>query len=61
MFAGGLRRWYNPPWYSESIPSTRYDPILLRESFEKARSELVFVRALVLLFVFLLILSLLCK
>ncbi|KAG6657561.1 hypothetical protein CIPAW_04G099400 [Carya illinoinensis] len=33
---GGLRRWYNPPWYSESIPSTRYDPILLRESFEKA-------------------------
>ncbi|VAH23417.1 unnamed protein product [Triticum turgidum subsp. durum] len=33
---GGLRRWYNPPWFSESIPSTPYDPLLIRESFEKA-------------------------
>lgn len=34
--AGGLKRWYNPPWYSEQIPSTEYDPIVLREAFEKA-------------------------
>ncbi|KAE7998086.1 hypothetical protein FH972_002664 [Carpinus fangiana] len=33
---GGFRRWYNPPWYSEKIPSTPYDPILLRKAFEKA-------------------------
>ncbi|KAI4967345.1 hypothetical protein ZWY2020_028351 [Hordeum vulgare] len=33
---GGLRRWYNPPWFAESIPSTPYDPLLIRESFEKA-------------------------
>ncbi|KAG8076290.1 hypothetical protein GUJ93_ZPchr0006g45468 [Zizania palustris] len=33
---GGLRRWYNPPWFSESIPSTSYDPLHLRQSFEKA-------------------------
>uniref|UniRef100_A0ACD5YKY2 Uncharacterized protein n=1 Tax=Avena sativa TaxID=4498 RepID=A0ACD5YKY2_AVESA len=33
---GGLRRWYNPPWFSECIPSTPYDPLLIRESFEKA-------------------------
>ncbi|CAM0953539.1 unnamed protein product [Alopecurus aequalis] len=33
---GALRRWYNPPWFSESIPSTPYDPLLIRESFEKA-------------------------
>ncbi|CAA6658823.1 unnamed protein product [Spirodela intermedia] len=33
---GGLRRWYNPPWYSERIPSTPYDPLVLREAFEKA-------------------------
>uniref|UniRef100_A0A452ZUD8 Asparagine synthetase domain-containing protein n=1 Tax=Aegilops tauschii subsp. strangulata TaxID=200361 RepID=A0A452ZUD8_AEGTS len=33
---GGLRRWYNPPWFSESIPSAPYDPLLIRESFEKA-------------------------
>lgn len=32
---GGLRRWYNPPWFSESIPSTPYDPLALREAFEK--------------------------
>ncbi|KAK7379472.1 hypothetical protein VNO80_04933 [Phaseolus coccineus] len=33
---GGLRRWYNPPWFTEDIPSTPYDPILLRETFERA-------------------------
>lgn len=33
---GGLRRWYNPQWYSECIPSTPYDPLVLREAFEKA-------------------------
>ncbi|KAK1269290.1 Asparagine synthetase [glutamine-hydrolyzing] 2 [Acorus gramineus] len=33
---GELRRWYNPPWYSESIPPTPYDPLVLREAFEKA-------------------------
>ncbi|RVX23836.1 Asparagine synthetase [glutamine-hydrolyzing] 3 [Vitis vinifera] len=26
---GELRRWYNPPWYSEHIPSTPYDPLVL--------------------------------
>ncbi|XP_024524654.1 asparagine synthetase [glutamine-hydrolyzing] 2 [Selaginella moellendorffii] len=34
--AGGLRRWYNPPWFSESIPSMPYNPLALREAFEKA-------------------------
>ncbi|XP_062007550.1 asparagine synthetase [glutamine-hydrolyzing] 2-like [Rosa rugosa] len=33
---GGLRRWYNPQWFLEKIPSTPYDPIVLREAFEKA-------------------------
>ncbi|KAG0464250.1 hypothetical protein HPP92_020319 [Vanilla planifolia] len=33
---GGLRRWYNPLWYSEQIPTTTYDPIILRQTFEKA-------------------------
>ncbi|KAK6923759.1 hypothetical protein RJ641_009959 [Dillenia turbinata] len=33
---GRIRRRYNPPWYSESIPSTPYEPLLLREAFEKA-------------------------
>ncbi|KAE8706854.1 Asparagine synthetase 3 [Hibiscus syriacus] len=23
---GVIRRWYNPPWFSEKIPSTPYDP-----------------------------------
>ncbi|XP_028783980.1 asparagine synthetase [glutamine-hydrolyzing] 2-like [Neltuma alba] len=32
----GFRRWYNPPWFSEAIPSTPYDPMLLRTSLEKA-------------------------
>ncbi|CAN6484723.1 unnamed protein product [Victoria cruziana] len=34
--SGETRRWYNPPWYAETIPSTTYDPLLLREAFEKA-------------------------
>ncbi|XP_042494747.1 asparagine synthetase [glutamine-hydrolyzing] 2-like [Macadamia integrifolia] len=34
--SGELRRWYNPPWYSEHIPSTLYDPLVLRRAFEKA-------------------------
>ncbi|KAK8264044.1 hypothetical protein V6Z12_D12G081900 [Gossypium hirsutum] len=37
---GALRRWYNPPWYSEKIPSTPYNPKVLREAFEKAFSKL---------------------
>ncbi|QHO49480.1 hypothetical protein S83_001366 [Arachis hypogaea] len=32
----GLRRWYNPPWFTEQIPSTPYDPQILRQAFEKA-------------------------
>ncbi|KAM0953202.1 putative asparagine synthase (glutamine-hydrolyzing) [Dioscorea sansibarensis] len=34
--AGGIKRWYNHPWYSESIPSAPYDPLLLRKAFEDA-------------------------
>ncbi|KAG1365691.1 putative Asparagine synthetase [glutamine-hydrolyzing] [Cocos nucifera] len=33
---GGFKRWYNPPWYSESIPSVPYDPLILRKAFENA-------------------------
>lgn len=33
---GELRRWYNPPWFSEAIPSTPYNPLVLRQAFEKA-------------------------
>lgn len=33
---GELRRWYNPPWYAETIPSGSYDPLVLRRAFEKA-------------------------
>lgn len=35
---GGLRRWYNPPWFSEAIPSVPYDPLALRQAFESVRS-----------------------
>lgn len=35
FLVGGLRRWYNPPWYSEQVPSTPYDPLVLRNAFEK--------------------------
>jgi asparagine synthase (glutamine-hydrolysing) len=33
---GGFKRWYNPPWFSEAIPSVPYDPLALRKAFEKA-------------------------
>ncbi|KAK4485943.1 hypothetical protein RD792_008595 [Penstemon davidsonii] len=33
---GGLRRWYNPPWYLEHTPSAPYEPLVLRKAFEKA-------------------------
>ncbi|VAI30541.1 unnamed protein product [Triticum turgidum subsp. durum] len=33
---GGFKRWYNPPWFSEVIPSVPYDPLALRKAFEKA-------------------------
>ncbi|KAK2643589.1 hypothetical protein Ddye_025352 [Dipteronia dyeriana] len=33
---GGMKRWYNPHWFSESIPSTPYDPLVLRGAFENA-------------------------
>ncbi|KAG8488562.1 hypothetical protein CXB51_016296 [Gossypium anomalum] len=33
---GGFRRWYNPPWFSETIPSVPYDPLVLRRAFENA-------------------------
>jgi asparagine synthase (glutamine-hydrolysing) len=33
---GGMRRWYNAPWFSEAIPSTPYDPLVLRRAFENA-------------------------
>lgn len=31
---GGLRRWFNPAWFSEAIPSTPYDPLAVRHAFE---------------------------
>ncbi|MCO5608465.1 hypothetical protein L7F22_062675 [Adiantum nelumboides] len=34
--AGALRRYYEPQWFSEAIPSAPYDPLLLRKAFEKA-------------------------
>ncbi|XP_071715433.1 asparagine synthetase [glutamine-hydrolyzing]-like [Rutidosis leptorrhynchoides] len=33
---GGFRRWYNPTWFSETVPSTPYDPLVLRRAFENA-------------------------
>ncbi|XP_020968286.1 asparagine synthetase [glutamine-hydrolyzing] 2-like [Arachis ipaensis] len=36
---GGLRRWYNPPWFTEQIPSTPYDPQILRQAFEKLHNS----------------------
>ncbi|KAG0572274.1 hypothetical protein KC19_VG081000 [Ceratodon purpureus] len=33
---GGLRRYYNPPWFNESIPAEPYDPLILRHAFEKS-------------------------
>lgn len=34
--SGELRRWYNPTWFSEQIPSGPYEPLVLRKAFEKA-------------------------
>eukprot|EP00850_Spirogloea_muscicola_P015747 SM000123S25859 [mRNA] locus=s123:338049:342948:+ [translate_table: standard] len=34
--AGGLRRWYNPPWWDEHIPLAPYNALALRAAFEKA-------------------------
>ena len=34
---GGLKRWYNPTWFSEAIPSAPYDPLVLRRAFEDVR------------------------
>ncbi|KAJ0575655.1 putative asparagine synthase (glutamine-hydrolyzing) [Helianthus annuus] len=33
---GGFKRWYNPPWFNETIPSAPYDPIALRHALESA-------------------------
>uniref|UniRef100_UPI001CB91D54 asparagine synthetase [glutamine-hydrolyzing]-like n=1 Tax=Erigeron canadensis TaxID=72917 RepID=UPI001CB91D54 len=33
---GGFKRWYNPLWFSEAIPSGPYDPIALRHALEDA-------------------------
>uniref|UniRef100_Q9SP20 Asparagine synthetase [glutamine-hydrolyzing] n=1 Tax=Helianthus annuus TaxID=4232 RepID=Q9SP20_HELAN len=33
---GGFKRWYNPLWFAETIPSTPYDPLVLRCAFENA-------------------------
>ncbi|KAM7256699.1 hypothetical protein ACFE04_012440 [Oxalis oulophora] len=34
--SNGFRRWYNPKWFDETIPSTPYDPIVLRRALENA-------------------------
>lgn len=34
---GEFKRWYNPKWFSEAIPSTPYDPLVLRRAFEDVR------------------------
>jgi asparagine synthase (glutamine-hydrolysing) len=35
--SGGLRRYYNPKWFSETyVPSSPYEPLVLRAAFEKA-------------------------
>ncbi|KAL6905784.1 hypothetical protein ACP4OV_003385 [Aristida adscensionis] len=33
---GGFRRWYNPPWFAEAVPAVPFDPLALRNAFEKA-------------------------
>ncbi|KAL0713731.1 hypothetical protein Bca4012_020709 [Brassica carinata] len=33
---GGFKQWYNPPWFSESIPSMPYEPLAIRSAFEDA-------------------------
>ncbi|KAM7259370.1 hypothetical protein ACFE04_015111 [Oxalis oulophora] len=32
--SGGFKRWYNPTWFSETVPSTPYDPLALRQALE---------------------------
>ncbi|KAI3801541.1 hypothetical protein L1987_29648 [Smallanthus sonchifolius] len=32
----GFRQWNNPPWFTEEVPSTPYDPIALRHALENA-------------------------
>ena len=32
--SGGFKQWYNPPCFSEIIPTTPYDPLSLRRAFE---------------------------
>ncbi|XP_048492320.1 asparagine synthetase [glutamine-hydrolyzing] isoform X3 [Beta vulgaris subsp. vulgaris] len=34
--SSSFRRWYNPPWFCEAIPSIPYDPLILRRAFENA-------------------------
>jgi len=36
MTREGLRRWYEPEWFADSVPSRPADPARLRESFEAA-------------------------
>lgn len=36
---GSLKRWYNPAWYTESIPSIPYDPLTIRKAFEKVTKK----------------------
>jgi asparagine synthase (glutamine-hydrolysing) len=43
--AGGLRRWYKPQWFAENVPATPYQPLLLREAFEKVPSYNTLTRA----------------
>jgi asparagine synthase (glutamine-hydrolysing) len=38
---GGFGRWYNPHWFLEQVPATPYQPLVLREAFEKVRRALL--------------------
>jgi hypothetical protein len=40
---GEFRRYYNPQWFPESIPTAPYDALLLRKAFEKVRSGYLLV------------------
>ena len=35
---GGFRRWYNPEWFAELFPETPFQPLVLREAFEKVHT-----------------------
>ena len=39
--AGGFRRWYTPHWFQEQVPRTPYQPLVLREAFEKVTLHLL--------------------